>query len=70
MRQNLVDVDRTIRLLIGGLLAIPIIGRDLRGNIAVILGLIAVYLLSTAIAGWDPFYMVLRISSKPQPPHD
>ena len=28
------------------------------------LGLIAAYLLGTAVMGWDPFYAVFRISSR------
>ena len=65
MAQNLGDVDRTARLLLGGTLAIltwPI--RAIPGTVGDVIGLLAVYLLATGVLGWDPFYMVLRVNTR------
>ena len=62
--KNSGDVDRTLRLLVGGSLSIPIGARGLTGTVADVVGVIAVYLLATALMGWDPFYAVLRISTR------
>ena len=65
MARNTGDVDRTARLLLGGALALPIIPiRALTGTLGDVVGAIALYLLITALMGWDPLYMVLRISTR------
>ena len=64
MAKNTGDVDRTARLLLGGGLAIPISARGVVGTPAEVVGVIAIYLLATALLGWDPFWAVLRISTR------
>lgn len=64
MARNEGDVDRAARALLGGGLAIPVLARGLTGTVGAIVGLVAVYLMASALVGWDPFYMVLRVSTR------
>ena len=59
--RNLGDADRTARLLMGapsGLLFFT------HRTSWTVVGIIAAYLLGTAVMGWDPLYALFRISSR------
>lgn len=64
MARNEGDVDRAARLLLGGALAIPVLARGLTGTVGTVVGAVTVYLMGSALLGWDPFYMVLRLSTR------
>ena len=64
MAQNTGDVDRTARALLGASLGIPVLARGLVGTTGTVVGIIALYLLSSALLGWDPFYAVVRFSTR------
>jgi hypothetical protein len=63
MTQNLGDADRAGRMLIAGTLTIVFFGMP-RSTIDVVIGLTAVNLWLTSLAGWSPLYFVLRRSTR------
>ena len=67
MAKNTGDVDRTARLLLGGAVAILLLAQlpaGLPTTLGRVVGVATLYLMSTALLGWDPFYMVLRLSTR------
>ena len=66
MARNEGDVDRAARVLLGGALAIPVLAQGLSGlgTVATIVGVVAIYLMVSGLMGWDPFYAVLRVSTR------
>ena len=63
VKQNIGDADRTIRMLIGVVLALLFFQLP-RGTANVIMGLVTVMLLVAAVSGWSLLYFVLRISTR------
>lgn len=63
MTQNLGDADRAGRMLIAGALTVAFFMIP-RGTIGMVVGLIAVNLFVTSLAGWSPLYFVLRRSTR------
>jgi hypothetical protein len=63
MNQNLGDADRAGRMLIGGVLTIVFFIMP-RGTANMVVGLIAINLYVTSLAGWSPLYFVLRRSTR------
>jgi hypothetical protein len=63
MTQNLGDADRAGRMLIAGTLTIIFFLMP-RGTIGLVVGLTAVNLFVTSLAGWSPLYFVLRRSTR------
>ena len=64
MKKNVGDADRAARILVGGCVAIPLLGRALVTVPGIAFGAVAVYLLGTSLAGWCVFYAVMRTSTR------
>lgn len=63
MTQNLGDADRAGRMLFGGVLTIVFFVLP-RGTVSMVVGLVAINLFLTSLAGWSPLYFVLRRSTR------
>lgn len=63
MTKNVGSADRWIRLLLGVLLALLIVTGSVQGTLAWILGIVAVVLLGTGVAGTCPAYSLLKLST-------
>lgn len=64
MGKNLGDVDRTVRILLGAPLGVIFFTRRFTGTPHLVLGIVVLFLLATCVVGWDPFYAVLRRSTR------
>ncbi|HEV8449263.1 MAG TPA: DUF2892 domain-containing protein [Gemmatimonadaceae bacterium] len=64
MKQNMGDADRTIRMLLGGALAILFFVAAHDGTAGAIVGGISVILFISALTGWSVIYFLLRISTR------
>lgn len=58
------DADRTLRMLVGGLLAILFFVALHNGTIGMIVGGLSVILFVSALMGWSLIYFLLRISTR------
>ena len=58
------DADRTIRMLLGGILAILFFVAVHDGTAGAIVGIISVILFVSALMGWSLLYFVFRISTR------
>jgi hypothetical protein len=63
MVKNIGSIDKVIRLLIGIVVFALILGGNLTGISAVILGIIGAVLAGTALVGTCPIYLGLRLST-------
>jgi len=63
MKQNLGDADRAGRMLIAGVLTIVFFAIP-RSTANTVIGLAAVALFVTSLAGWSPLYFVFRRSTR------
>ena len=63
MTQNLGDADRAGRMLCGGVLTILFFAIP-RGTATTVIGVIAIDLFVTSLAGWSPLYFVFRRSTR------
>ncbi len=63
MKQNIGDADRTVRMLIGGALAVLFFQLP-EGTVKLVVGLVSVVLFVVALLGWSFLYFVLRISTR------
>ena len=63
MTQNLGDADRAGRMLFGGVATIVFFAIP-RGTASTILGIVAINLFLTSLAGWSPLYFVFRRSTR------
>ncbi|MDK2981712.1 MAG: hypothetical protein PWQ55_2059 [Chloroflexota bacterium] len=64
MKQNMGSTDRTIRAIVGVVLAALIFFNVLTGTAAVVFGIIAGILLLTALVGFCPLYAPFKFSTK------
>jgi hypothetical protein len=64
MKMNLGPWDRMIRLLLAVIGAVLILTKVLHGTWAVVVGVLAVVLLITAVAGFCPLYCPFRLSTR------
>jgi len=64
MKQNMGDADRTIRMLLGSILAILFFVAVHDGTVGAIVGIISVILFISALTGWSVIYFLLRISTR------
>lgn len=64
MKQNMGDADRTIRMLLGSILAILFFVAVHDGTAGAIVGIISVILFISALTGWSVIYFLLRISTR------
>ena len=63
MNKNVGSADRVIRTLVGLAIGVLIIGGQVTGTLAVILGILAVVLLATSAMGFCPLYAALKIKT-------
>ncbi len=63
MAQNLGDADRTVRMLIGGVLAILFFQLP-DGTVRLAIGIISMVQFVTALLGWSVIYFVFRITTR------
>ncbi len=66
MKKNVGTVDKILRVLVGVVLLLLIAFKALNGVAAIILGIIAVILILTSIAGFCPLYAACRLSTSKQ----
>ena len=64
MTKNLGDADRAARSIMGTVLAFLFLGRRVPGTTALVLGVVALYLLATSVMGWCLLYAVGRVSTR------
>lgn len=63
MKKNMGSTDRVIRTLVALAIGVLIVGGQLNGTLAVILGLLAVVFLATSAMGFCPLYASFKIST-------
>jgi len=63
MSRNVGDGDRVARLMSGATLSVIFFRHRANDVTKLVLGLISVWLLATAVAGWCPFYAIFRFST-------
>jgi len=63
MTRNVGSADRVIRTLAALAIGVLIMGGQLAGTAAVILGVVAVVLLATGAAGFCPLYALLKLTT-------
>jgi hypothetical protein len=63
MTKNVGSADRVIRTLVALAIGVLIMGGQLTGPTAVILGIVAVVLLVTGAAGFCPLYALLKFTT-------
>ena len=63
MNKNIGSADRVIRTLVGLAIGVLIIGGQVTGTFAVILGILAVVFLATSATGFCPLYAALKIKT-------
>jgi len=63
MNKNMGSADRVIRTLVALAIGVLIMGGQLTDTLAVILGIVAVVLLATSVAGFCPLYALLNIKT-------
>lgn len=64
MKQNMGTIDRTIRAVLGIVVAILYFTDQITGTAAVVLGILAVIFLLTSAVGFCPLYAPFGISTK------
>lgn len=64
MPKNMGLIDRVIRVLLAGLVALLYFTNQITGLAAIILGIVAAVILVTAILGFCPLYLPFGISTK------
>ena len=64
MNRNIGDADRVGRLLAGTTLSFLFVRLRIPGAAWTALGLFGLYLLTTALFGWGPFYALFRYSTR------
>ena len=68
MKKNESNLDRILRALFALVVVVLYITGVISGTLAALLGIVAVVLLATSIAGICPLYLLLRISTRKQTP--
>jgi len=63
MNKNMGSADRVIRTLVALAIGVLIMGGQLTDTLAVILGIVAVVLLATSVAGFCTLYALLNIKT-------
>ena len=66
MKRNVGTIDRVLRIVIALVIGVLLITGQLSGAAALILGIVALILLGTALAGSCPLYTVLGLSTCPR----
>jgi hypothetical protein len=63
MTKNIGTLDRILRFIISGVIAILLLTGILKGLVAIILGIFGFIFLLTGIIGWCGLYAILGIST-------
>jgi hypothetical protein len=63
MTRNMGSEDRVIRTLVALAIGVLIVGDQITGTLAVMLGIVAVVLLATGAIGFCPLYAPFKIST-------
>lgn len=63
MKKNMGTIDRGIRILLAVIVAILYLIGSITGVAAIILGILAVVVLTTGLTGFCPLYVPLKIST-------
>jgi hypothetical protein len=63
MKKNMGTTDKTIRIIIAGLIAVLYIAGVLKGTLALILLIVAIIFVVTSILGFCPLYTPFGIST-------
>lgn len=64
MKQNMGGMDRTLRFLLGVVVAVLYFMGKISGVAAIILGIIALVFILTSLVGFCPGYVPLKFSTK------
>lgn len=64
MNTNMGGIDRVLRLILAGVVAILFFTEQLTGTAAAVLGVFAVIFVLTSLVGFCPLYVPLGISTK------
>lgn len=64
MKTNMGTVDRIIRALVAGLIAVLYFTHQITGTAAIILGALAVVFLLTSLISFCPLYLPLGLSTR------
>lgn len=62
MKKNMGSFDRTLRVIIAIALAILILLGEIKGFVAVILGIVAIIFVLTGLIGFCPIYYLFKIN--------
>ena len=68
MKKNVGRFDTILRLVGVGVIAVLLLTKTTEGTFGIILGVAAIVLLLTGLAGVCPLYSVLKLSSRKQTP--
>ena len=63
MKKNMGIVDRTIRLLVGVIIAALYFTNQISGVVAIIMGVLAVIFILSSLMAWCPLYMPIKLST-------
>ena len=63
MKLNMGTVDRIIRALVAGVVAVLYFTNQITGTAAIILGVLAIVFLLTSLVGFCPLYLPLGLST-------
>ena len=64
MKLNMGLVDRLIRLVVAGIIAVLYFTGQISGTLAIVLGIVAIAFLVTSIIGWCPGYLPFNLSTR------
>ena len=64
MKLNMGTVDRIIRALVAGVVAVLYFTNQITGTAAIILGVLAIVFLLTSLVGFCPLYLPLGLSTR------
>jgi len=64
MKQNMGTIDRVIRVILALLVLVLYLAGSIRGTVAIILGIFAVFFVLTSLVGFCPVYVPFKISTK------
>lgn len=64
MKTNMGGIDRVLRLILAGVVAILFFTEQLTGTAAVVLGILAIVFVLTSLVGFCPLYVPLGIQTK------
>jgi len=64
MKTNMGSVDRILRIILAGVIAVLYFTKQITGTAAIILGVLAIIFVLTSLVGFCPLYVPFRISTK------